>query len=143
MPVRTHDRAEMALTQLESALRLYREGQDYYSVVTLAGAADEVLGQLLKAQGKVNSLDSWVQAVRAINDHLGGPPIDPASIAARANLARNALKHWSPDQPRMISFDLEEEAADMLNRAIDNYWQYAHSLSDSMARFQREHLGKA
>ena len=41
MPVQSHDKQQVAFTQLETSLRLYAEGTDYYSVVTLAGAADD------------------------------------------------------------------------------------------------------
>ena len=42
-----HDVSCCALRQLETALPLYFEGEDYYSVTTLAGAAEEVFGKLL------------------------------------------------------------------------------------------------
>ena len=49
-----HDIQCAALRQLETALRLYFEGEDYYSVVTLAGASEEVLGKLLKDKNLKN-----------------------------------------------------------------------------------------
>jgi hypothetical protein len=42
----------MALRQLEIALRLYFEQEDYYSVITLAGASEEMFSELLKSQLK-------------------------------------------------------------------------------------------
>lgn len=47
MTLMAHDIHCMALKQLETALRLYFEREDYYSVITLAGAAEEVFGSLL------------------------------------------------------------------------------------------------
>ena len=41
-----HDVQCVALRQLETACRLYKEG-DYYSVITLAGAAEEIFASLL------------------------------------------------------------------------------------------------
>jgi len=41
---------DMALEQLDDALRLYDEKR-YYSSITLAGAADGLLGKLLKETG--------------------------------------------------------------------------------------------
>ncbi len=131
----------MALTQLETALRLYFERQDYYSVVALAGAADEIFGQLLTAKGLDSSIETIKKSVVAIHKHLTGNTgniIDPSAVAARANLARNTLKHWSPGQPLIVSFDSLEEAQDMLNRAVDNYWALEQQLSPAMERFQRE-----
>ncbi len=56
MTVRAYYREDLALQQLETALRLYFEGKDFAAVVTLAGAADEIFGQLLRATGRESSL---------------------------------------------------------------------------------------
>ena len=128
----------MALTQLETALRLYFEHQDYYSVITLGGAADDVFGQLLAANGRESSIETIKASVVAVHKHLTGEIVDPSAVATRANLARNALKHWSKGQSLIVSFDAVEEARDMLNRAIDNYWALEAQLSPAMERFQRE-----
>ncbi len=42
-----HDIHCIALRQLETALCLYRDEKDYYSVITLAGAAEELFGSFL------------------------------------------------------------------------------------------------
>lgn len=138
MPVEPHDRRSMALQQLETALFLYFERRDYYSVITLAGAADEIFGQLLRAQGAEPRLESIKRSVAAIFEHLRGRPLDPAYVAQRANFARNALKHWNEGQPLVVEFDAIEEAKDMLERAISNYWSLEEELTAAMKRFQNE-----
>ncbi|MFL5481823.1 MAG: hypothetical protein ACJ8AK_06505 [Gemmatimonadaceae bacterium] len=141
MALAQHDRMGMALVQLETALRLYFEGQDYYSVISLSGAADEIFGQLLTANGVKNSVETIKKAAVEIHKHLTGESIEGSEIAHRANLAKNALKHWNvKKQPRVVSFDAREEAVDMLNRAIDNYWALEQNLSSAMQRFQQENL---
>ncbi|WKT61902.1 hypothetical protein Q2E61_06815 [Microbulbifer thermotolerans] len=140
MAIAAHNRRCMALRQLETALSLYFEKEDYYSVITLSGAADEIFGQLLKAEKKENSLENINKSVAEIYKSLTGEDFDPKEIAKRANRARNSLKHWSPGQPLVVEFDAREEAQDMLNRAIDNYWQLESSLSPAMERFQREFI---
>ena len=47
-----HNVEHAALQQLETALRLYCEGEDYYSAITLAGAAEEILGKTLAAKNE-------------------------------------------------------------------------------------------
>jgi hypothetical protein len=138
VPVRAYYRTDLALAQLETGLRLYFDGSDYASVVTLAGAADEIFGQLLTAAGRESSLESLKKAVVAIHEKLFGEPISPNVAADRANRARNSLKHWNPGDPHIVKFDLPEEARDMLSRAIDNYWTLEQKLSPAMERFQRE-----
>ena len=127
----------MALSQLETALRLYFD-RDYYAAITLSGAADEVFGQLLKSQGREPSIESIKCAVAAIFQHLRGRPLDPAVVAERANHARNSLKHWNHGQPLVGEFDAVEEARDMIDRAISNYWDLEARLSPPMEQFQRE-----
>jgi hypothetical protein len=128
----------MALNQLETALYLYFERRDYYSAITLSGAADEIFGQLLKSQGQEPRLESIKRSVSAIFQRLRGRPLDPARVAERANFARNALKHWNEGQPLQVDFDAVEEAKDMLERAISNYWALEGELSPAMERFQGE-----
>ena len=135
-----HDVRCIALRQLETALRLYFEKEDYYSVITLAGAAEEVLGKLLKEDGHENSLDTRKKATRAISERLWGEAPTEKRVATRANGARNRLKHWSPGQPQSVEFDAVEEAKDMLDRAIDNYYELTSKLTDAMQRFQNMHV---
>jgi len=138
VPVRAYYRRDLALAQLETALRLYFEGSDHASVVTLAGVADEIFGKLLAASGRENSLQSLVAAVTAIQQKLFGEVFDPKHIADRANAARNSFKHWDVGDTEIVKFNIEVEARDMLNRAIDNYWTLEEKLSPAMERFQRE-----
>ena len=138
MPVVQHDRRNMALAQLDRAIALYFENADFYSVITLAGAADEIFGQILKAKGREPHLESIKTAVVEISRLGFGRVIEPSKVAERANFARNALKHWSEGQPLIVDFDAAEEAKDMLERAISNYWALESRLSPNMERFHRE-----
>lgn len=133
-----HDVQSIALRQLETALRLYFEGEDYYSVITLAAAAEEILGQLLICSGSENSLNSLKKATGAIHEVLYNQNPRDSETSKLANAARNAMKHWPPDKPKVFEFDARGEAKDMLNRAIDNYYGLTESLSSLMQRFQDE-----
>jgi hypothetical protein len=140
MAVRAYYRDELALTQLETALRLFFEGNDFASVITLAGAADEILGKLLVSDGRENSLEVLKKSVAAIYQKLDGGTIDASEIADRANRTKNSLKHWDKGQPLVVKVDLAQEASDMLFRAIDNYWALKETLTPAMERFQRERM---
>lgn len=140
MARQSYDRRCIAIAQLETALRLYFEGQDYFSVVALSGAADEIFGKLLSAAGIENSLESKKKAVSEIHQKLFGSPLATKDIAQRANRAKNAFKHWDAGDPLTVTLDLIEEARDMLNRAIDNYWLLEQTLTPSMERFQHENI---
>lgn len=138
MPIRADYIEDLALIQLETALRLFNEGEDFASVITLASAADEIFGKFLASSGRDNSLEILKKAVAAIHQKLYGEPIDPSEIASRANRARNNLKHWDKGQPQIVKLDLAQEARDMVFRAIDNYWALKETLTPAMERFQRE-----
>jgi len=137
MTVESHSKRIIALTQLETALRLLGEGEDYYSVVTLAGAADEILGRLLESQGGLSALASLTKAAAAIHTKVHGTPYSEKVFIERANLARNALKHLHAGGADQVSLDIEEEAADMLDRAVSNYWALTQSITPAMEAFER------
>lgn len=119
MAIQAFDRKCIALAQLETTLRLYFEGEDYFSVITLGGAADEIFGTLLTARDVENSLESTKKGVAAIHLKLYGKPLKPKVVADRANRAHNALKHIRKESTPTVSFNAKKEAKDMLNRAID------------------------
>jgi hypothetical protein len=137
--IRAHYRQELALKQLETALQLYFANGDRGSIITLAGAADEVFGKYLERADRKSSFKSMVAAIIAIRERIFGEALSPEEvkeIADRANSARNSLKHIG--QTDIVKFDLEVEARDMLFRAIDNYWSLERKLTPAMERFQSE-----
>lgn len=140
MPVKAYYRDDLARQQLETALSLFAIGEDFASVITPAGAADEIFGKYLAAEGKSNSLEELKKAVAAIHMKLYGEADPPEYIARRANAAKNSLKHWDEGNPKIVKFDLKQEAVDMLSRAIDNYWMLNGDLTPLMERFEREVL---
>jgi hypothetical protein len=92
---------------------------------------------LVTRQGRDNSLASLKKAALAIHEHLFGEPGDESAIAHRANRARNAMKHLDAGGSPTVTLDPREEATDILNRAIDNYWSLESSLTSAMERFAR------
>ena len=138
MPEQTYDKRDIALTQLESALRLFREGDDYFSALTLAGAAGGILGDLLRLRGRQNALDDLISGAVLMHKHLFGEEAGAKEFANRANRARNALKHLEAGGFPTITLDIRDEAKDMLTRAIDNYWLLEESLTPAMGLFTRE-----
>lgn len=137
MNIRAYYRTDLALSQLETALRLFKEGKEFASVITLAGAADEVFGKFLTAADGETSLESLKRSVGEIHLKLYGETTPPKQIADRANRAKNSLKHWNEGDPEIVNLDLRVEACDLLFRAIDNYWALEAKLTPAMEEFQR------
>ena len=65
-----HDAQCIALRQLETALRLYFECEDYYSVITMAGASEEIFGRLLSERNSNNSMAFIRKDVSAVHEKL-------------------------------------------------------------------------
>lgn len=129
-----HEIRKIAQRQLETALRLYFEGEDYFSVITLAGASEEIFGKMAKTRApNETALDSLTKAVIEIDKTQ-----TTKRVVKRANYVRNRLKHWTEDEVTVVECDAPEEARDMLNRAIDNYYALTQNLSPAMRSFQNE-----
>jgi hypothetical protein len=105
--------------QLRTALRLWQE-QDYLSALTLAGAAEEILGKRLQKVGRKPSFDQLKALIVAIARQDGDTdPKLEAVVGDRLNHTRNQLKHYSGDDE--LCFDLRTDCQEMLERAIGNF----------------------
>ena len=113
-----HDHTVAAQWQLLQALHLFELGKDYYSVITLAGAAEEIFGRLATRLGGKSALDGLKATVPMVADRMLGKKVTPKDVSIDANRARNWLKHGEG----RLSFDAAFEAEDMLDRAIHNCW---------------------
>lgn len=119
---------EIGEQQLLAALKLWKE-RDYMSALTLAGAAEEILGNRLRQQGRETSFDQVKREILAEVERCRDCDPDgqeeksiaslPKLVADLLNDPRNELKHYEEDD--MLSLDLQAEAILMLERALINY----------------------
>ncbi len=92
-------------------------------MITLAGAAEEVLGAHLKAKGESTSLEELVKGAVHISAALtGGTPSSHKDILKVANYPKNASKHMDSQSDATLRVYLKRDAGDLLNRAVDNYY---------------------
>lgn len=112
----TLTKLEVAVSQLDQAMRLFLEG-DYLSSLTLAGAAEEILGGLCKRAGHPVAIEQIVAF------HMGDT--DPALsdkerrnvLTGVLNRPRNAAKH--ANDPAETHFIVEQVfALQMIMRAM-------------------------
>jgi hypothetical protein len=132
MAIQRLQKVEIAKQQLETALWLDSEGQDPLSVITLAGAAEEILGKLLARNKLPNALQVRQQMAKRF---LAGKLTEKA-IAKFENYARNELKHFNEAAGPWIELDVEEAADNMLDRAIENYFALTQDLTPAMSEWQ-------
>ena len=131
---------DIAERQLERSIELFLDRKDFVSALTLAGAAEEILGKLLKAQDKKHWLEEITgAALKALGyrkSDMETPSANQArkGIVALANRSRNSLKHYNDDGS--ITLEIDVEAADMIDRAVSNYWKLTQRETGAMGRFR-------
>ena len=124
--IQRYAKKEIALNQLETALDLFFAKRELFSVITLAGAAEEIFGQLLRqseAKGRVS--------LRTVLDMLRTRKAKGSGGAASA----------SSESELYVHMDVRQEALFLLGRAIDDYQALAGELGANMLRFNEEARG--
>jgi len=120
---------EVARRQIDTAIDLFLDGKDYLSVVTLAGAGEEILGSLIARGGKKRMMDHLFDLDKKLSK--GGRHF--RIVNQEINGFRNSLKH--ADDPGEDIIDVAEDrehAIAMLARALTNYYELKGKLSIKM-----------
>lgn len=129
---------------LEQALRLYYENS-YFSAIHLAGAAEELLGAHLTVLGKESTFHNARTIGVQIANSLGQGQVRRQDMEALLNHAKNRSKHMDSAEDNVITFDPAEEARDLLDRAVSDYYHlmqfYPLPETSLIARFNRDVLG--
>lgn len=134
---------EVARKQLETAIRLFFYSEDYFSVITLAGASEEIFGRILQELGKESSHSSYARTFSLVTEALSGEKISERDIKIGTNITRNRLKHFNSMSDLRIVLNPREDAMHMLGRATGNYVKLNLPESDEISRYIRysdEHL---
>jgi len=122
---------EIAGRQIDTAVDLFLEGKDYLSVITLAGAGEEIIGNLLKRGKRKNVVNHLLDLDKRISQGR-----DFIVVNQEINGFRNALKHATdPSEDLMEVIQDQEHAIAMLSRALSNYYALEGGLSPNMERF--------
>lgn len=118
-------RIEVASEQIDWAIRLLIDHQAYVSAITLAGAAEEIMG-------KIAPKNAFIAMTKGYSIVLG---IDEKEIAKALNTTRNLLKHWDKEKPEEMRIDTEKEAISMIVRCIFNFAQFGKTIPSQATRF--------
>jgi len=120
---------DAARRQLDVAAELFVVGDDRLAVHTLSGAAEEILGALLKRSGQEATLERMQIAAEMRLERK----LDRKEYLALVNRSRNALKHASDSNEDTFEYD-PNHAAGMLFRAMMNYQTLTDRLTEPMER---------
>lgn len=126
---REYSKQEIALYQLEMAIKLFFEGEDYISCITLAGASEEITGRMIQEEGKKNFLDQ-------LRDYYKNDPvIDTSEKFYRwARTTRNALKHFNDKNEKSV-YVCKLEAYQYVQAAVCNYLNINYFYTKTISEF--------
>jgi hypothetical protein len=115
----THSKLDIAREQLRTAVMLYCSGRDRFSAITLAGAADVILSQLLLSEGKENFSDLLMKKEA---DASGSMPVRSAhGKSVNDMLMINAMKHMDRDDDDYLEMDVRISGLATVSKAVCNY----------------------
>lgn len=123
MNIEKHHKKEIAARQLDTALVLYFAKRDLFSVITLAGAAEEILGQLIALQ-EGGAKQSPMRSVLNLLRPAKARPREEVTDAHETDL--------------YVHMDARHEAEFLLGRAVDDYFSLTGELSGNMKKFNEE-----
>jgi hypothetical protein len=120
MTSKTYSRLDLAEFQLESAIGLFVSGGDRFSVITLAGAADVILSQLLVIRG----VENFTEYAQKCERQRGGSAEGTKEVYGQGIndlLCINQIKHMDDGEGGFIEINPEECAIGAILKAITNH----------------------
>ena len=126
----------IAEVQLHQSIELFFDG-DFISSITLAGAAEEILGKMLD--------DNVINSKQELKDIIlsNRPDLDKKHVGSELNKYRNALKHYDKSMDLSVLKEcLDKYAYLMIARAINNYQVLRDGITTEMSSFYRSEKSK-
>ncbi len=136
VPEQTYERIELAKEQLEIALEMFLKRRSFVSALTLAGAAEEILGKALIQRGEKTTLQHECPLIEPVESLFRKTKYGWGEFIEKKNRARNAAKHMKDKSEATITADLEDEALWMIVRACDNHTRLGLELTPLMYEFE-------
>ncbi|MFQ3248162.1 MAG: hypothetical protein ACI9SP_004823 [Arenicella sp.] len=116
----TYTTREIIEVQLRKSIRFYIDQLDYLTALSLAGAAEEILGAILRNSGEKPSIQKKFESFKTVEESIWGKPaLTKKEYIDSKNNTRNYLKHDSKHES--ITFNPELESRKMIGRALENY----------------------
>jgi hypothetical protein len=124
----TVTKIDAAVEQMDWAIKLLLDNQAYIPAITLAGAAEEIIGENLSE----SSVFSQLKAKFCSKYSLSEKYVSQEYL----NRTKNWLKHWKGTQDAaQTKIELEEEAIQYIVRSLANLVLYDHALPNEGPRF--------
>jgi len=121
-------KSEAAADQLDWAIRLFLDHDAFVPAITLAGAAEEIVGAPLSDQS------AFVQLKKVFANELSLSEKDVGQL--HLNRAKNWLKHWKGHRDSETeTVELKNEAIHYIVRGITNFVAFDGSVPSEAPRF--------
>ena len=130
--IQKFNKKDLALVFLDRAIEMY-DKEDYFCSLHLAGAAEEILGVCLRVKGIENSLETDIKGVVLISKNFYKRDMTKEEARTLIITPQNSIKHMSDEADAFAYLDPQEEAKDMLVRALTNLWR----LGETPIRYER------
>lgn len=112
---------KIALIQLEQSLNLLEAG-DPVSALTLAGAAEEILGRVASRKGQEARVEYNADWLGSFYDWANKPRPSKKRLISILNAPRNHLKHQNDGRNIKVEADFQFEAEEMILRCMFNHF---------------------
>lgn len=119
---------DAAVDQLDWSIRLFLDHQAYVPAITLAGAAEEIIGETLSSESAFSLLKARLSARYGLAEKVVSQ--------SHLNKSKNWLKHWQGlRDEETVCLELETEAIQYIVRAVANLIGHDRSLPSEGPRF--------
>lgn len=119
---------DAAVDHLDWAIKLFLDHKAYVSAITLAGAAEEIIGEAVYPESAFQKLKESLSA----KYEIPGPVLSQEHL----NKAKNWLKHWKDmKNEEYIYIELETEAIQYIVRAVANLHTHDNTATSETPRF--------
>lgn len=118
----TLSKPQIAIVQLNEAICLFI-CERFLAALTLAGAAEEILGKLLVRRGELPTIKDSTAAIERLRAETGLHAMGKASereVIDAWNRARNTAKHLVEPEEELVTLNLCDEAYWIIRRALAN-----------------------
>ena len=129
----TLSKSEVAQIQLVEAISLFI-ARRFLPAVTLAGAAEEILGNLLVRKSELPVIKESTKAIEILRQKTGLAAMGTKSEKEMINgwnATRNSMKHLGNLEDDPITLNLCDEAYWMIRRALANAQKLQVSISNA------------
>lgn len=130
-----HNRVALAVEQLHVAIDLLLSDRSAVSALTLAGAAEEVLGRKANRFGAKQAIDRSHEITAMLTARSGRTAPSLKAYRAHKNEVRNLVKHLDSTEDEDFEADLVNEAIAKVGAACVNYANCGLPFTPKMSEF--------